>query len=127
MTSSFWFQGKGSEIDVVEQVGASQKIPTNSYEMLMNTHYFKGGWKKDKATPKKWKMPTGSADDYHVYGVWWKDKDNVWFYHNGEKVAEAKTGGEFLVPMYLFFDTEIFSWDGLPTMESLRMIRKRTQ
>ncbi len=26
MTSSFWFQGKYSEIDVVEEVGASQKI-----------------------------------------------------------------------------------------------------
>ena len=119
MTSSFWFQGKYSEIDVVEQVGASQKNPGESHQMLMNTHFFQGGWEKDEATPMKWTMPTGAADEFHVYGVWWKDKDTVWFYHDGEKVAEVRTAGEFLEPMYLFFDTEVFTREGLPTVESL--------
>ncbi|MFI5380820.1 MAG: family 16 glycosylhydrolase [Tepidisphaerales bacterium] len=119
MTSSFWFQGKYSEIDVVEQVGASLKNPQHGQLMLMNTHFFKDGWKKDLATPKQWKMPSGAADGFHVYGVWWKDRDTVWFYHDGEKVAELKTGGAFDEPMYLFFDTEVFIWEGLPTLESL--------
>ncbi|MGA2501082.1 MAG: family 16 glycosylhydrolase [Tepidisphaeraceae bacterium] len=119
MTSSFWFQGKYSEIDVVEQVGASLKNPGHGRLMLMNTHFFADGWKKDLATPKQWKMPSGSADDFHVYGVWWKDRETTWFYHDGEKVAELKTGGEFAEPMYMFFDTEVFLWEGLPTLESL--------
>ena len=40
-------------------------------------------------------------------------------YHNGERVAEMKTGGGFLETM-CFFDTELFTWDGLPTIESLK-------
>jgi len=119
MTSSFWFQGRYSEIDVVEQIGASLKNPAESHQMLMNTHFFQGGWAEDKATPQRWTMPAGAADEFHVYGVWWKDKNTVWFYHDGEKVAEVKTAGEFLEPMYLFFDTEVFTWEGLPAVESL--------
>jgi beta-glucanase (GH16 family) len=120
MTSSFWFQGKYSEIDVVEQLGCPLKDKRRSQYMLMNTHYFKGSWKNDKATPEQWEMPSGSAEEYHTYGVWWKDSRNIWFYHNGQKVAEVKTGGEFLEPMYMFFDTEVFIWEGIPTIESLK-------
>jgi hypothetical protein len=78
MTSSFWFQGKHSEIDVVEELGASIENPANDKRMLMNTHFFSGGWNNDKATPKSWQMPTGSADTFHVYGAWWKDENTVW-------------------------------------------------
>lgn len=120
MTSSFWFQGKYSEIDVVEQVGASVAHPDQGMKMLMNTHFFSGGWKNDKATPMNWRMPTGAADGFHVYGVWWKDEATVWMYHNGVKVAELKPGGAFKEPQYLFFDTEVFTWEGLPTIESLK-------
>jgi beta-glucanase (GH16 family) len=120
MTSSFWFQGQYSEIDVVEQLGAPATYPSRSKFMLMNTHFFKDGWDMDRKTPKFWSMPSGSADDFHVYGVWWKDKDTVWFYHDGEKVAEIATGGEFTEPMHMFFDTEVFVWEGLPTVESLK-------
>ena len=119
MTSSFWFQGKYSEIDVVEQLGGSLKHPELGQFMLMNTHYFLGSWKQDKPTPQRWRMPAGAADKFHVYGVWWKDKDTVWFYHDGEKVAEMKTGGKFLEPMYLFFDTEVFNSLELPAVASL--------
>ena len=65
-------------------------------------------------------MPSGSADEYHVYGVWWKDEDTIWFYHNGERVAKIKTGGPFDEPMYMFFDTEVFVWEGLPDVASLK-------
>jgi beta-glucanase (GH16 family) len=120
MTSSFWFQGKNTEIDVVEQVGDSIKEPGHDSLMLMNTHFFANGWDKDKATPKSWKMPTGSAEKFHVYGVWWKDENTVWMYHDGQKVAELTPAGSFNEPQYLFFDTEVFIWEGLPTLESLK-------
>jgi beta-glucanase (GH16 family) len=119
MTSSFWFQGKYSEIDVVEQMGAPAKDPDDRNFMLMNTHSFANGWDKDEATPVRWRMPAGSADDFHVYGVWWKDKDTVWFYHNGTKVAEVRPKCAFAEPMFLFFDTEVFTWSGLPSIASL--------
>lgn len=126
MTSSFWLQGKYSEIDVVEQLGAPLKNPGDRDFMLMNTHSFKDGWDKDQATPARWKMPTPAAAGFHVYGVWWKDEHTTWFYHDGQKVAELKPGCGFLEPMYLFFDTEVFTWSGLPTIESLNDPQRNT-
>jgi beta-glucanase (GH16 family) len=59
--------------------------------------------------------------EYHVRssGVWWKDEKTVWMYNDGQKVAELTPGGPFKEPQYLFFDTEVFVWEGLPTIESL--------
>lgn len=119
MTSSFWFQGKYSEIDVVEQLGAPVVNADDRNFMLMNTHSFKDGWDKDVATPERWRMPTPAAAGFHVYGVWWKDQDTVWFYHDGTKVAEVKPHARFLEPMLMIFDTEVFTWSGLPSVESL--------
>ena len=62
----------------------------------------------------------GAADGYHTYGVWWRDKNAVWFFHDGQKVAEVAPGGDFAETMYLFFDTEVFTWYGLPTVASLK-------
>jgi len=120
MTSSFWFQGKYSEIDVVEQIGHSLRNPENGKQMLMNTHSFAQGWDQDIATPRKAPMPTGAAQAYHTYGVWWRDARTVTFFLDGKQVAEATPAGPFAEPMYLFFDTEVFAWEGLPTVESLR-------
>ena len=119
MTSSFWFQGQHTEIDVAEQFGVSFKNPDAKMLMLMNTHFFPQGWDTDKATPQRWQMPTTSGDTFHVYGVWWKDEKTVWMYHDGQKVAELTLGGPFKESQYLFFDTEVFVWEGLPTIESL--------
>ncbi len=126
MTSSFWLQGRFSEIDIVEQIGRPAKQPERGNLMLMNTHYFKGGWKQDRATPRQWRMPSGAADAWHVYGVWWKGPDEMVFYHDGVKVAEVEPGGAFTETMYLFFDTEIFTWEGLPDLESLNDPRRNT-
>jgi hypothetical protein len=127
LTSSFWFQGKYSEIDVVEEIGKPVRRPEEAKLMMMNTHYFPNGWATDKST-QTWKpMPTGSADNYHVYGVWWKDAHTAIFYHNGQEIAEVTTGGAFDEPMYLFFDTEVFApWEGLPTIEDLKDPSKNT-
>ncbi|TFG73436.1 MAG: glycosyl hydrolase family protein [Anaerolineales bacterium] len=120
MTSSFWCQGKYSEIDVVEQLGAPKDQPSRSTSMLMNTHYYPDGWESDKKTPVTSRMDTGAADSFHIYGVWWKDESTIWFYHNGEKVADITTGGAFLEPMFMFFDTEVFVWEGLPDIDALK-------
>jgi hypothetical protein len=121
MTSAFWFQGKYSEIDVVENIGKATNPESRWIEntMMINTHFFKKGWKKDRATPVKWEMPGDAGSDYHVYGVWWKNKKSCSFYHNGEKVADVKFKGQFAEKQYMFFDTEVFTWHGWPTRESL--------
>lgn len=128
MTSSFWLQGGGGEIDIVEQLGAPLKNPDQAKRMLMNTHLFKNvdGKKTDSATPAHFTMPVGSADTYHTYGVWWRDKNHAWFYYNGERVAEIKFAGPFKDPMFMFLDTEVFTWAGLPDIKSLNDPSKNT-
>lgn len=128
MTSAFWFQGKYSEIDVIENIGHASRKESQWIEdtMMINTHFFRGGWKKDVATPKKWKMPAPAAARFHTYGVWWKDASTLWFYHDGIKVAEATAGGPFDEPQYMFFDTEVFTWHGWPTRTSLLDPKKNT-
>ena len=92
----------------------------------MNTHYFADGGEHDKAFGAHWRMPTGAADGYHIYGVWWKDRNTVLFYHDGRQVATVQTGGEFAERMFLFFDTEVFKWDGLPSKETLKDSARNT-
>ncbi|NQU41965.1 family 16 glycosylhydrolase [bacterium] len=119
MTSSYWIQGRFSEIDVVEQLGAPLSHPLKCNDMMMNTHYFAGGWSTDRKTPRTWGMPSCSGEKFHTYGVWWKDEKTTWFYHDDQKVAEVEPGGLFTEPMYMFFDTEVFTWEGLPSIASL--------
>jgi beta-glucanase (GH16 family) len=126
MTSAFWLQGDYSEIDVVEELGAPIKKPELASMMLMNTHFFKDGWSKDKAVGSSWHMPKSASADYHVYGVWWKDENTAWFYHDGENVAAVQFAERFAEPMRIFLDTEAFAWEGLPTMESLKDPKKNT-
>jgi len=126
MTSSFWFQGQYSEIDVVEQFGAPKLNANKRLRMLINTHFYPNGWETDRKTPREIPVEPGAADDFHVYGVWWKDAQTALFYHNSELVTEVDFGGKFDEPMYLFFDTEVFTWEGLPSVESLKDDSKNT-
>ncbi|NOK58584.1 MAG: glycosyl hydrolase family protein [Chloroflexi bacterium AL-N10] len=71
-------------------------------------------------------MLYAAAADYHTYGVWCKDNQTIWFYHNGRKVAEVKPSGAFNESMYMFLDTEAFTWAGLPTIASLKDHSKNT-
>jgi len=70
MTSSFWLQGKYSEIDVIEQRGAPERRPSDARLMHSNTHYFARGWNNDRSTRVRWPMPVGASERYAVYG-WW--------------------------------------------------------
>ncbi|MFC1476451.1 family 16 glycosylhydrolase [Fibrobacterota bacterium] len=126
MTSAFWFQGKYTEIDVIENIGASTANSDLDWLMRMNTHYYPNGWNNDIKTPEQFRMPTKSCEEYHVYGVWWRNETSIWMYHNDDKVVEIKPGGAFDEPQYMFFDTETFTWDGLPTLASLNDPNKNT-
>jgi hypothetical protein len=128
MTSAFWFQGKYSEIDVIENMGEVTE-PNSVWvnkTMMTNTHFYKQGWDKEKKTPFNWKMHSPSSAEYHVYAVWWKDERTVAFYHNDAKIAQVKTGGPFDEPQYMFFDTEVFTWHGWPSKASLLDPAKNT-
>jgi beta-glucanase (GH16 family) len=118
MVSAFWFQGNYSEIDVEENVGAST-IASISNRLVPNTHYFPNGWATDTVTPFFYTMPTGAADGYATYSVWWKDENNIQFFYNGVLVASVTLHYNFSEPMYLFFSTGAESDFGIPAAASL--------
>ena len=126
MTSSFWFQGTYSEIDVIENLGAPSNNNGHENQMHMNTHYYPDGWDNDKKTPRSWSLPYPAGEDFHVYGLWWIDETRLNMYHNGQLVAEINLPGDYDEPMYMFFDTEVFTWEGLPTIESLNDPERNT-
>jgi hypothetical protein len=123
MTSSFWFRmGDYSEIDVIEHIGN----PTNpdrhliEYMYECNTHAY--GHKRDQgySIGNRYIMPTRGKDEYHVYGLWWKDPNTLWFYYNGVKVMEVTPSVPFEEKLHMIWDTEVFKWQGLPSIKSLK-------
>jgi len=121
MTSTFWLTGKYSEIDAMEQFGASLKRATNTQVLNMHVHYFPNGRSTDVGPRVTWKMPDSPTKAFHTYGMWWKDPRNVTYYFDGQEVGSIKTPGDFNESMNMLFTTEVFSKsDGRPTLESLR-------
>ncbi|WP_165419293.1 carbohydrate-binding protein [Corallincola spongiicola] len=124
MSSSFWFRmGKFSEIDVIEHIGHATKgdvDKTKSYLYEANTHIY--GTQSGASKANSYKMATRGRDEFHRYGLWWKDANNLWFYHNGKKVFEIKPNTAFTENLHMIFDTETLAsqWVGLPTIESLK-------
>gem|GEM_PF-924644 len=120
MTSSFWMQGQGIEIDVIENFGQPSNPRWFHLDsiMHMNTHRFVNG--EDLSTPEFHNMGRRGADSFNTYGVWWKDASTVWMYFNGVKVEEITTAQPFNADMFMFFDTEVFNWGvGLPLISDL--------
>ena len=129
MTSSFWFRmGDYSEIDVIEHIGN----PTNPDRLLVdynygcNSHVY--GSKKDQgfSIGDRFTMPTRGADEFHVYGLWWKDPNTLLFYHNGVLVMQVTPAVPFEENLHMIWDTEAFKWQGYPTIESLKDDTKNT-
>lgn len=129
MTSSFWFRvGQYSEIDVIEHVGDPSDNTKDSYlpyQYHANTHCY-GQYAGLPSVAAEWQMPARGRDEYHTYGLWWKDPTNLWFYHNDVKVMEITPSAPFEENLKLIFDTEVFTWVGLPLPENLTDDTKNT-
>jgi hypothetical protein len=129
MTTAFWFQGNYSEIDVIENFGAptGSGFGSENTKMKTNTHYFPNGWATDQNSPWDVANISNVANNWHTYGVWWKDSRTMVYYIDGYAAATVRTKGDFNEDMYMFFDTEAFSWGiGFPTIASLNDNSKNT-
>ena len=111
-TSSFWFQGSESEIDVIEAIGNSTLDPGYGSMMPMNLHYFPGGWANDQAFPMQYDTGVRLADGFHVFGLDWQP-ESIRFYFDGTLVR-TQDNLYWHEPEYLFLDSEAFLWFGFP-------------
>lgn len=131
MSSTFWMinERKGSvgcdnrttELDIQECFGTittdkefTKKFP---FQMNSNTHSrdIKEGCDYKKASiPAKGAMEGAVYDDYHVYGVWWKSKDEILFFLDGKLTAQVKPAADFNLEMYLRMVVETYNWNPVP-------------
>ncbi|TWT71431.1 family 16 glycosylhydrolase [Crateriforma conspicua] len=128
MTSSFWAIGYQSELDIYEQIG-NPAIKTGDIQEDMwkaSIH----DWSPPAKRPTrrfglKTKLPFRVADDFHVYGAEWGE-DYLKLYLDGELIWETtreREGKSWVLnnPLEIWFDSEIFTWLGMPTKEGLPM------
>ncbi|GAQ84215.1 Concanavalin A-like lectin/glucanase [Klebsormidium nitens] len=122
MTSSFWFQSQHTETDVIETIGDPNNF--RSRYMPINTHYYPNGVSEapDQSTPFFYRLPDGvlTSGDFHTYGLWWQDAQTLHFYFDGQLATTITPAGPFTESQYLFFDTEVFSQYGLPSVADLK-------
>jgi beta-glucanase (GH16 family) len=119
-SSAFWFYADGdgwwTEIDVFEISGGAAEHKRRVYmtQHVMKTpaedrHWSVGG---------VWEAPFDLADDYHVYGLQWDEKE-IKYYFDG---ALLRTGPNthWRQPLHLNFDSETMpDWFGLPDNKDL--------
>jgi len=122
-SSSFWFAGSGdgwrTEIDVFE-IGGKSKGYEQKYNMHLHVFYTpteKEHWKLGEAWIAPWRL----ADDYHVYGLDWSEKELV-FYVDGVEVWKVPNT-HWHQPLAMIFDSETMgNWFGMPDDKDLPSI-----
>lgn len=136
MSSTFWmknlsnrkaFPSSRTELDIIECIGGATTHKKFATHMNSNTHYMYN----DGENPTDWKSigdnaPVGGnvADDYHVYGAWWKDANTILFYIDGvyQYTINPDTTYDphpFSRPMYICMVTETYNWQPAPSTEDL--------
>lgn len=131
MSSTFWLinEGKGlsgcdkrtTELDIQECVGEivndAEWMKYFDQKMNSNTHSrnIPEGCDYKKGTSKAG-GPTGGKvyDDFHVYGVWWKSKDEVLFFLDGKLIKKVTPPADFNIPMHLRMVVETYDWNPVP-------------
>ncbi len=125
-TSSFWTTGNGAELDVFEAIGSHA---TRTDKMWSTIH----DWQLPSTPNYVWTetatLPFDFGDGFHTYAAEWDDT-SVKFYADGQLITTATkawveqngiysqrwplTGGQ-----YVWADSEIFPWWGVPPTNSL--------
>ncbi|OGV40559.1 MAG: hypothetical protein A2X48_03290 [Lentisphaerae bacterium GWF2_49_21] len=119
-SSAFWFyyhdDKEHTEIDVFEIGGGA---PGFERKYNMNLHVFKKpGNNKHWSRGGIWNSPFNFADDYHIYGLEWDEKEVV-FYVDGVPVHKDKNT-DWNQALTLNFDSETMpTWFGMPDPKDL--------
>jgi len=131
MSSTFWLinnRGKGTgcnkrttELDITECVGTitNPEPWMKKFDCSMNSNTHSRNIPDDcnieKGSNKSSAALNGKVyDDFHVYGVWWKSKDEVLFYLDGKFQAKIKPPADFNLKMHLRMVVETYNWNPVP-------------
>ncbi|MDU0354689.1 family 16 glycosylhydrolase [Paraglaciecola aquimarina] len=138
--NTFWLNNGDSnnrdEIDIIENNSnpsyTGAKYDNYPYEMHSQYFIVKAGVTErdgDDNPSDNRELSAGNTlkgvpwnEEFHVYGAWWKDKNTVQFYLNGEEVNFVTSTQDFTLEQHIIFDlwTQDSSWvGGLPEKEEL--------
>ena len=131
MSSTFWLINEGNntqgcdkrttELDIQESVGQitndADWMKYFDQSMNSNTHSrnIPEGCEYEKGSNKAGAQIGGKVyDDFHVYGVWWKSKDEVQFFLDGKFIAKVTPPADYDIEMYLRMVVETYNWNPVP-------------
>ncbi|MEM8526912.1 MAG: family 16 glycosylhydrolase [Bacteroidota bacterium] len=132
MSSTFWLinypSGEGcerrvTELDIQECVGRvvteEKWASTFDTHIHSNTHHRYGRKDLEDCPPRNSNGQNVSIggfvhDDYHVYGVWWKNEKEALFYLDGVFQYKITFPSDFNLPMFLNMVTETYNWNPVP-------------
>ena len=131
MSSTFWLinDRKDSdgcyqrtiELDIQEcvgQINTEKPFAQDADERMgFNTH--SRGIKEGCMVPSgsvggKTSLGAKAHEEFHVYGAWWKNKDEVLFFLDGKFIEKIKPAADFNLPMYLRMVVETYDWNPVP-------------
>ena len=142
MSTTFWMSNQkvpfnetecktdsySQELDIQEAVGGGTTEEKFRNGMNSNTHfrYIRCGKEKEEFIS----IGTGAtlhsevSDDYHIYGAWWKNANEVLFYANDDlfdtvMVRTDISEKPFDRPMKINMVTETYNWQPPPPKEDL--------
>lgn len=152
MSTTFWFSGgrgtgpKGcdtshQEWDIQECIGRTGDFKGAYFAkgMHSNAHYWysdcgnKGKTHDYRAPQVRFEDKEVASKQFHVYGGWWRDKNNASYYYDNrapkhQKFFDSISNKPMGKPMYmrLVHETYPFPWISLPTDEELADSSKNT-
>lgn len=134
VTSSFWATGSNTELDIFEHLGK----PSLPNKTQLETEIWSSIHDWTKASPNSvWtdriQLPFRVASGFHTYGADW-DATSLKIYVDGvlirtvtktevengaAAISLGSVGWVITKPLFIWFDSEIFPWHGLPAEADL--------
>ncbi|GAB1858032.1 hypothetical protein MHTCC0001_28690 [Flavobacteriaceae bacterium MHTCC 0001] len=144
MSSTFWlynakYEGQGcdrrnTELDIQESVGqiVGENPGLQKFDSSMNFNTHSRNIEEGCDVAKG--IIGGNAsinekvyDDFHVFGAWWKSKDEILFFLDGKFVKKIKPVADFSLPMYIRMVVETYNWNPPPEDGGMNMsVKDRT-
>lgn len=131
MSSTFWLnnkRGEGSgcdvrvtELDIQECVGTltgTSSLALRGWDKIMhsNTHSRSTTCAETVAgsSPKWSEIGENVAENYHVYGAWWKSPREIICYLDGKEIHTLQPKADFNLDSYLRLVVETYDWNPVP-------------
>ncbi|MBD0403737.1 T9SS type A sorting domain-containing protein [Flammeovirga sp. EKP202] len=130
LSSTFWLinyknEGQGcdkrvTELDIQECVGqvTNPQSWNENFDQSMHSNTHSRNVSCDTPTGSVGNsvdLPSGKVyDDFHVYGAWWKSKNEILFYLDGVYQYSVTPAADFSIDLYIKLVTETYDWNPTP-------------